>query len=411
MAFLIYPQRQYITGLIVMVALLIFPVAHTAAEIKVSDLPKESIKPLYLAQQALQEKKFDEAIKIVTEYMAVAQEPIPQPAFLILGYAYYSAEDVTKALRTFEKGFHAFPDNPEMLQNYAILTYETGHPFESARLFEKLYRLKNKSDKKILYQAAGLYFQAGKLHDAKRVLTELLVSGKSPEDKWYYDMISLCVELKQWDEAEKWAEEYLSRRPGHAKYWRLLAQMQLNREHYRTAAATLEIAYRLENPKPGDWLELSDLYFYLNAPLMGVRCIKNAYGDNIPADKMVKIASALARTRRFHEAVKWVDKAYDRNKKASVLLEKGRILYEERRYKEAQAVLEQCNKLDPKNGQAWILSGFTAWNLQNWSKARDAFASAAELPKYKAQAGDAVSILDDLIEAQKRTDQSSIDAN
>ncbi len=44
--------------------------------------------------------------------------------------------------------------------------------------------------------------------------------------------------------------------------------MRLDREEYKEAASALEIARRLEKAKEGEWLELSDLYLYLNAPLM-----------------------------------------------------------------------------------------------------------------------------------------------
>ncbi len=48
--------------------------AAQAAQTKVEDLPKEAIKAMYLAQQALQGKKYDEAVTALTEYMKMAKE-------------------------------------------------------------------------------------------------------------------------------------------------------------------------------------------------------------------------------------------------------------------------------------------------------------------------------------------------
>lgn len=374
-----------------------------AAETDVKDLPKEAIKALYLGQQALQQKKYKEAVQVLDEYMKSATEPIPLPAFQFLGHALYQMGDKENAHKTYAKAQGAFPENEEMLRNYTILTYETGHYNEAAHLFEKLYRLKGNADKKLLYQAAGIYFQAENLKDAKRVLNELLTSAGEQNPKWYEDMIAICLEQQLWQEAEKWARVFLSKNPVQPKYWRLLAQVRLDRQEYKEAAAALEIAYRLENAKPGEWLELSELYLYLNAPLMAARCMDAAYGGDVPAQKKARIAGIYARTLRFDMALSCLDEAFKEEPSADLLFQKGRVLYDAMHYREAIDVLNQCTRMDPKYGRAFILSGFSAWNIQDWDKARTAFVGASLLPEYRDQANDAISVLDDLLTQMSET--------
>ena len=395
-------QLKWCIALIVILAMVVMPmsaVADQQAEVDVSKLPKEAIKALYLSQQAVQEKNFDESIRVLTEYMAVAQEKIPLPVYQMLGHSYYQKEDIENARKSYKSAFEAFPANAEMLQNFAILSYETERLTEAAGLFEKLYRLKGEKDKKVLYQAAGIFFQAEKLKDTKRILTELLTSGGELNPKWYEDMIALCIELKKWREAEKWATKFLEWHPDRSEYWRLLAQVRLDREEYRPAASALEIAYRLENAKKNEWLELSDLYLYLNAPLMSIRCMKSAYGDKIPEGRKIRIAKTYARTQRFQEAVKCLNAAIEKSPTAALYYEKGRILYDAMEYEDAIGALDMCAKLDPNYGQAHILAGFAAWNLNAWEKSRSCFAKATTLPKYRDQANDAVKVLDDLMAA------------
>jgi tetratricopeptide (TPR) repeat protein len=385
------------------VCILSFALSAAAEDVSVKDLPKEAVKALYLSQQALQENKFDEVIKALTEYMAQAKEPVPLPAYQMLGHAYYQKQDREKARKTYEAAHGAFPKSEELLQNLSIITYETGHIKEAGGLFEKLYRLKGEKDKKLLYQAAQIYFQAENRNEAKRVLAELLSSGGEPDPKWYEDIIGLCVEQKQWSEAEKWALAFLDMQPERSMYWRLLAQLRLDRQQYQAAAAALEIVYRLETAKQGEWLELSDLYLYLNAPLMAIRCMKAAYGNEIPADKMLKIARNYARTMRFDEAVKTVEEAYRKKPEVSLILEKGRLLYDAGNYTEAISALRECVKSDPQQGDAWVLMGFAHWNLKKWEEARSAFVSASNFAKYRDQANDAVGVLDNMLEAMKRS--------
>ena len=383
---------------------------HTAwaEETDVNDLPKESIKALYLSQQAIQAENYDEAIGLLTEYMASATEEVPVPAFQMLGHAYYGKDDVENARKTFARGHEAFPESADILLNLAVLTYELGdREKETARLFEKLYRLTGQTDPKYLYQAASLYFYSRELREAKRVLDQLLSSKHKAELKWYDDMIAICVELNQMGEAEKWAKETLAREPGQARYWRLLAQMRLDREEYKAAASALEIAHRLEGAKKGDWLELSELYLYLNAPLMAIRCMEFAYPAKMPEKRKAKIAATYARTLRFEEAMKYLDEALREKPSADLLFEKGRVLYDAMRYEEAIVALEQCSKMDPQYGQAYILAGFAAWNMKQWEQARSAFVKASVLPKFRDQANDAVGVLDDLMTAM--ADQAKSD--
>jgi tetratricopeptide (TPR) repeat protein len=376
-----------------------FAIVATAENAKVSELPKEAIKALYIAQQALKEKNYEESINVLLKYMETAKEAIPIPAFQMLGHSYYQKNNKEKAREVFGMAHEAFPKNVEMLKNFAILTYDIGRLEEAAHLFEKLFELKGKTDSKILYQAAGLYFQAEALIEAKRVLNELLVSNSEPEMRWYEDIIAVCVELKEREAAEYWAKETLKRNPGQSKYWRFISQMRLEREEYASAAGALEIAYRLENTKSKEWLELANLYVYLNAPLMAIRCMDAAYGPEIPNERKVEIAHIYARTQRFDKGMEYLSEAIKEKPSADLLFQKGKILYDAMKYEAAIVILDQCIKMDPKYGDAYILAGFAAWNIKKFHKARSEFAGASILPKFREQANDAVSVLDDLMAA------------
>jgi tetratricopeptide (TPR) repeat protein len=182
--------------------------------------------------------------------------------------------------------------------------------------------------------------------------------------------------------------------------------MRLDREEYKAAASALEIAHRLEGAKKGDWLELSELYLYLNAPLMAIRCMEYAYPGKMPGDRMAKIASTYARTQRFDKAMEIIEDALEQGPSADLYFEKGRLLYDAMRYEEAIVALEQCSKMDPKHGQAYILAGFAAWNMKQWEQARSAFVKASVLPKFRDQANDAVGVLDDLMTAMAEQGKS-----
>jgi cytochrome c-type biogenesis protein CcmH/NrfG len=315
----------------------------------------------------------------------------------MLGHSYYQMERLKDARDAFGKGYEAYPEDPDVLLNYAVLTYEAEEFVKAGELFVRLYRMKEHAEGKLLFQGAVAYYQGEKLKDAKWLLAELLKRDEEADPRWYELIIAICVELEEWRDVERYIDDFLVLKPAQATYWRLRAQMRLDKEQYRDAASALEIAYRIEAPKPREWLDLADLYLYLNAPLMAVRCMKAGHEGAMPAKAHMRISQAYARTQRFDDALKHMDEALKKDSNADVLMEKGRLLYDATRYKEAIEVLEECVRMDKEKGEAYMLMGFAAWNLRDWEGARTAFANASRVPQHRANALDGVAVMDDII--------------
>ena len=143
------------------------------------------------------------------------------------------------------------------------------------------------------------------------------------------------------------AIDFLRLNPVQAKYWKYLAQIRMKREEWQTAASDWEISHRVEAPKrQSEWMILGDLYTTaVNAPLIGARCYKEAYKDNSAEKGYLSISRVYQTAYRYDEAIKTLDKGIKKNPmSATLLLEKGRVLYEARRYKEAVAALKECVK-------------------------------------------------------------------
>ncbi len=343
-------------------------------------------------------------LAVLSKYMKAPKTAIPVEVYLMLGHIQYQQGDTKKALATFQKGHESIPQNENLLLNYGVLSYEFEKFREAGKLFEKLYNLKQKQDQKLLFQSAAAYYQAGDLRKAKSLLIELVTNAKEVPENSYKLLINICMELDQKTDAEKWITAYLRTKPDQAIYWRLLAQIRLDRQQLIKAASALEIAYRLEPPKKNEWRDLGDLYLYLGAPLMAARSLRLANVKNMPEKGHLQIANAYARSMRYDAAIAYLDKVYGKNPGSRILFEKGRLLYEAGRYKDALEVLEQSRRKNPKEGEAYMLMGFIAWTLEDWEKARKAFADAAVFPKYKDQATDAKNIMNDLIELQKESE-------
>jgi tetratricopeptide (TPR) repeat protein len=197
-----------------------------------------------------------------------------------------------------------------------------------------------------------------------------------------------------------YVKRYLAIKPMKADYWRLLAQLRLNEDDYGGGAGALDIAYHIDSPKRKGWEDLSDLYTYLNAPIRSARSLERAYKKEKTEKGYLKIVDSYFRALRHDKAISYIDELIKEKPTASLLLEKGKRLYDAGRFNDAITAFEECVKLESKQGEAYLIMGFAAWDLKEWDRAKTAFSYAGKTRKYRYQAEDAIAILDDLMDAQ-----------
>ncbi len=392
--------------LLLMPVLIPFSMAQKKEENKEKELTTAARLTIFKAQTAMSEENLDEALAILDKYIESRPPVVPLPVYELIAYIWLEKEDHEQARKYFKIMYNAQPDDPKILKNYALLTFQTKHYAEAAVLFEQLYEVEEATKPGgALPHAAQSYMLAEDLDNAKRVLERLVGLPGEPEARWYEVLISICLERNEMKDAERYIIDLLRLNPVQAKYWKYLAQIRMKREEWRTATSDLEISHRVEAPKrQSEWMFLGDLYTTaVNAPLMGARCYKEAYKDNSAEKGYLSISRIYQTAYRYDEAITTLNEGIKKNlMSAPLLLEKGRVLYEARRYKEAIVTLEECVKIDPKSGDAYFQMGLAAWTLKEWGTARTAFVQAERLSKrYRSQCNSVIKLLDDLNDEKK----------
>jgi len=375
--------------------------AETGEEEEEEKLSREAQKALFEAQEAMKEPENDyaAAVQLLVDYAAnkPPEENIPTVWYHMLGYAYSAQDKMKEARQVFKDGHEADPDDENLLLNYAIATWEVEEFAEAAAVFEKIYETREEKDVKFLRQSAAAWYQAEELLEAKRVLKRMLSLPVKPEADWYQTLINICMEMEQMDEAEGYVWEFLKFDPLQAEYWQLLAQLRLDNDDYRSAASALEISYVIKEPKrKKSYEDLADLFAYLSAPLKAAASLENAYKDQKPSDKFMGLVDAYARAQRFSKALKYINQLIAEKRTGRLLLEKGNLLYNGGRIKEAIAAWDECIDVEPDKGECHILKGFAYWDLLDWENARSTFEVAMDNEEYELQAEDAIAVLDDL---------------
>ena len=394
-------------GFVLIMALLLlfvfmpFSMAMEKEEKEEENLTTKARLAIYNAQTAMSEKKMDEALAILDKYIATKPPVVPLRVYELIAYIWLEKEDLEQARNYFKIIVDSKSDDPKVLKNFAVLTYQTERYAEAAILFEQLYEIEETATPGgALPQAAQAYMLAEDLDNSKRILEKLVKLPGRPDPKWYEVLVNICLERGEDKDAERYIIDFLHLNPVQARYWKHLAQLRMKRELWHTAASDLEISNRVEVPKQqSDWLVLGDIYNRaVNAPLMGARCYRSAYKDSNDEKGYLAISRIYQTAYRYDDAVKALDEGIIKNpESARLLLEKGRVLYEARRYKDAIGALEKSVKKDPKSGDAYFQMGLAAWSLKEWDTARTAFVQARRLSeRYSSQCNSVIALLDDL---------------
>jgi len=273
--------------------------------------------------------------------------------------------------------------------------------------FARAYEIQQKNRKKIgdapqlLYYSAAAYFQGERYPQALKIIERLLnradLSGQVEQQEWIRLKIHILCQLSRWRTATETLLDLLDRQPQLADYWKLLAQVELHRNRYSQAAAALETSYLLAPPEKSGWLQLADIYLYLNAPLPAARCRQKTIDEYGPR----KIVRLYEKTNRYDLAISQCNQLIARHPCADNYLLKGNIQLKGGMARQSIESFVAATKAPPcqfdrKNkevssiketqGEAWLMAALAAWQDKKWMLALDFFALAGQtVPPYSTR--------------------------
>ena len=359
---------------------------------KADEYTQEEQKVLFNAQELVKEKDYKKAIEALQRF--VQENPTPYAAvYYVLGNAYYMAGDIDNAYKSFKKGLDTDPENKDICLNLAKTSYELKRFGEAGALLEKAFNLSDVSDPKLLYEAAGAYYQAEEFRKAKTALIRLKKLDHKPDTALSELLVHTLTALKEWNEAEKILLEHLRPAPLQAEYWRLLSQLRANRKNYNGAAAALEIACRIEAPTKERLTELAGYYLYLNVPAKALRCLEKAYESDPKIDELEKLYQVSLMARRSDKALAYLEKALAVEPTADRFMEMGKIYYDSAEWAKAADAFRECVKRAPERAEAHLFLAYCALEIDDEPLAETAFRKASSDPEYADEALAALSMI------------------
>ena len=345
-------------------------------------------RALYKAQQAMELNKDNtKAAEILGTF--IKENPKKNHYLLEFHLANFLALSgkSREALAHYKKTLVLNPGYSVAWQNLGKTQLDLENYIEAGDAFLQGYETSETKDGSILYYASVSYLMGKKAGKALPHL-ELLASGKagSPKSEWLEALLRAYMDLKQEDKAFKLIHRLLEKQGDNPRWWKLLAQLHLQKGEYSYAAESLTIYSYFTALKEQEIVLLGDLYNVIGVPVKAAGYYEKAMSLCGKAVKKEKLASAYIAAHKQDRAMEVIEEAISQKPDAKLCFMKGQLLYGKRSFDHAYHAFERCARLDPKDGRPHVMMGYCALQHDNIESARKAFQKASRFPKQKKDA-------------------------
>ena len=170
----------------------------------------------------------------------------------------------------------------------------------------------------------------------------------------------------------------LNQYPQDEKIWRLAAWTAIEQKNYGKAAAALEVAFRLEPPKSGDWKRLGNLYRLAGVPRKAGEAYIRAFGKTPTPGDLDLLAQTYGDAHQMEDALAAATRAVKLAPTAKRLSRLGLMHMEQQDCQKGMAAFQKAAQLDDPEGVNSLRMGYAAWKLDQLASAKTAFQSVLQ---------------------------------
>ena len=338
---------------------------------------------------------------------AVAAMPHRIDAWLNLAKACYDTRDYEAAADCFAAAYERSGEaekDPRSLYFAAVSHLLAKSNAEAVAAFERLFAA---HPKQIQSEWRENFIQALMADEKPRRALPLVrelarqSSGKT-RSKWQEMLLHLYLQLDMTDAARACARQMTEEYPGDAKWWKALAHVELSSSRYKEALAALTIYGWLRPLTDSEKKLWADLNLQLEIPERAAPVYAELLARAPDRQLLEKLVSAYQQKARYAEALATLDRYGADRDDPKLLLLRADLLYNARRFSDAaDAYRRAALKGSPQAGQAWLMAGYAAWQVNDLDTSRQSFERASGYSRQKKAALEAMRQLAAVIKSAK----------
>jgi tetratricopeptide (TPR) repeat protein len=301
-----------------------------------------------------------------------------------LGNALYFSGRKEESLAHYEAAVELDPAYGPVWVNLGQVAYDMKQYGLAAEALAKGFAHAEEADKNpdLLYYAAVAHIMDGHPEKAAPTL-EALVSGKHGEtdEEWFRALLDVYLDLDREEQAERLIYQMIQQYGNEPETWRLLYQFEASRKNYKMAAVALTICSYLEPLTREEAILLADLYATIKVPALACEQYQRAFASGASPEEYERLASAYMAAHETDEARKTLVEALKNEPTANLWSLVGDLNYLKEDFEGAYYAFEESARLDPKDGRAYLMMGYSALQAKKKELAADALRKAQGFPK------------------------------
>ncbi len=276
-------------------------------------------------------------------------------------------------------------------ENYGMALLRAEDYAAAGKVLLQAAAMQPQKDKQLKYRAAIAFLYGAEPQKARDLLRELVYSADpenpAPPADWLKALLQVEWQLKDYKAAVAVAEKLVDSYPEELSFWRLYGQVALAKADYQKALSAYKVLQAEGELGVKELKLVAGIYQRLDLQREAAAIWEKALAGVEPsaADlrRLVALYRQIGETDKALSTLNRLQKSYPDPKN---ILEQGEILYSAGRYREAARIFLSLKKIPEKDGRQYILAGYCAWNLNDFTAAAAAWQKAATYPVWQKQA-------------------------
>ena len=331
----------------------------------------------------------DLAVKML-EAMMTEKEP-PSPAFeFMLGNAYYAANQVERAEKSYRSAVQRYPSFVRAWSNLGVLCYTSARYGDAVSCFSKAVVLGDREP--VNFGLLGYCLE--KEGDSVSAETAYLqaLSGDPANTDWKEGLLRIYIDGKQYGRAEPLVRSLIKAKPAETRYWLNYAGILLAERRKVEAMVVLEEATAAGVAGPEELTLLGDLYAEQNLATQAIAAYEKVRGADRArsGQKLLQFARVLITADKLPEAEQALAAIAGElapPERIALLQARADLSMARKRWPEARQQIEALLALAPLNGRGLLTLGRAYMEEKNVPRATLAFEAAYRIPDATYQAG------------------------
>ncbi len=398
------------------------------------NLPLRVRTVLVQANALLKNKEFAAAVDTLTAFQqkgeAMAQAEAESKGyshpeiFNVLGNCYLLQKNYGLAAEAYQRVIQRVTDHAEAWLNLARANYELKQYAEAGRCFGQAYALASDKKPDHLYYSAVSYLMAENYQQSIEVfdqlflkhpdaivpqwqeylVSSLLAIGKSQralpyirelaqtytgskQIQWQEILLYQYLQLGMNDDALSFARRLTEQAPTLAKWWKALTHVQLERGRQDDALTALTIYAFLTPLTLEEKKLLADLRLQAGIPCRAVPVYENCLRDVEDKAVLRRLIIAYQQLGKNDVALQRLEEFNLEPDDEDMLMLKAELLYSLEKYDQAAIVFRRVAEREGRfAGRAWLMAGYSAWQLDDFKNSKVDFVHAAKYEGTKKSA-------------------------